>query len=44
MNTILHLQRLTPTASLNENSPFMSTLSNVCPTTVAGDEFRFELD
>jgi hypothetical protein len=46
MNTILHLQRFTPTISAaNFDVALASSVSNVCPTMLAGDQFpQFELD
>jgi hypothetical protein len=46
MRTILHLQTLTPTETVPDfNVAFSSSVSSVCPTTLAGDEpAQFQLD
>jgi hypothetical protein len=44
MNTVLHLQELTPTASaIDFDAIFASSLSTVCPT-VGDPHPQFELD
>lgn len=46
MKTVLQLQKLNPISTRGDiNLMFASSGSAVCPTTVAGDEFRqFEFD
>ena len=45
MNTVLQLQKLMPTASTGEISVlFISTYSNICPTTsLPGEAGKFEM-
>jgi len=44
MNTVLQLQKLMPTASTGEISAlFISTYSNICPTTGMPGEAGFEM-